>query len=181
MKMRRFVMLDRDGTIIRECDHLSDPNDVELLEGAAAGLRTLRNLGCGLVVVTNQPGIGRGQIDEARLGEIHARMNTLLAAEGVTLDGIYYCPHAPEANCDCRKPAAGLALRAAGDHGFVLTESFVIGDKRCDIDLGRNIGATSILVRTGYGDNEARQPDLKATHVCRDLLEAASVIEGYGK
>ena len=181
MKICRFVMLDRDGTIIKECDHLSDPNDVELLEGAAAGLRALRNLGYGLVVVTNQPGIGRGQIDEAQLDEIHARMNALLAAEEITLDGVYYCSHAPEANCGCRKPAVGLALRAAGDHGFVLTESFVIGDKRCDIDLGRNIGAMPILVLTGHGDEEARQPDLKAAHICSDLLEAASVIEEYGK
>lgn len=180
MKARRFAMLDRDGTVIAERHYLSDPAQVALLPGAAEGLRALGGMGLGLAIVTNQSGIGRGYFDLARLKAVHARMNELLAAEGVVLDGIYYCPHTPQDACDCRKPAVGLALRAAADHGFDPAAAFVIGDKRCDIDLGRNLGAKSILVRTGYGAREAQQADLQADHICHDLAEAAQVITEYG-
>jgi D-glycero-D-manno-heptose 1,7-bisphosphate phosphatase len=179
MAGRRLALLDRDGTIIVERNYLSHPEDVALLPGAAEGLRALRALGLGLVVVTNQSGVGRGYFDEARLGEIHARMNALLAGEEIVLDGIYYCPHTPDMACACRKPQPGLALRAAADQGCDLSMSFAIGDKRCDIDLGRNVGATSILVRTGYGEAEAALPGLQAHHICSDLPEAAAIVSEY--
>jgi D-glycero-D-manno-heptose 1,7-bisphosphate phosphatase len=169
-------MLDRDGTIIAERHYLSHPDQVELMPGSASGLRTMRDLGCGLLVLTNQSGIGRGYFDVDMLAKVHGRMTELLAAEGVELDGIYYCPHTPEQCCDCRKPATGLALRAAAEHGFEPATGFVVGDKRCDVDLGRNIGARSILVRTGYGNEEARLPDLRVDHICDDLADAASFI-----
>ncbi len=95
---RRFVALDRDGTIIAERQYLSSPNEVELLPGAGAGLRAMREQGLGLIIVTNQSAVGRGYFDMARLEEIHDRLRGLLAAEGVTLDGIYVCPHAPRNN-----------------------------------------------------------------------------------
>lgn len=176
MSVRRFIMLDRDGTIIAERNYLSHPDQVELLPGSASGLRTMRDMGCGLLVLTNQSGIGRGYFDAGTLNKVHGRMEELLAAEGVELDGIYYCPHTPSQGCDCRKPAIGLALKAAADHGFDPAAGFVVGDKRCDVDLGRNIGARSILVRTGYGNEEARQPGLKADRICHDLTDAASFI-----
>lgn len=176
MSSRRFVMLDRDGTIIVERHYLSRPDQVELLPGSASGLRAMRNMGCGLLVLTNQSGIGRGYFDMEALKKVNGRMAELLAAEGVELDGIYFCPHTPEQGCECRKPAIGLALQAAADHGFDLATGFVVGDKRCDVDLGRNIGARSILVRTGYGNEEARRPDLKVDRICHDLADAASFI-----
>lgn len=176
MTNRRFVLLDRDGTIIVERNYLSRPEDVVLLPGAAEGLRAMRALGLGLVLVTNQSGIGRGYFDEARLAEIHDRMNALLRHERVVLEGIYYCPHTPDLGCSCRKPEPGLALRAAANHGFNLSESFAIGDKRCDVDLGRNVGATSILVKTGYGEAEAAHPGLHVDHICSNLSEAAAII-----
>jgi D-glycero-D-manno-heptose 1,7-bisphosphate phosphatase len=179
VKGRRFILLDRDGTVIVERHYLSDPTQVELLPGAAEGLRALGGMGLGLAIVTNQSGIGRGYFDRVRLEAIHHRMNELLAAEGVVLDGIYYCPHTPEDACGCRKPAVGLALQAAMDHGFDPVTAFVIGDKRCDVDLGHNLGAKSILVRTGYGAREAQQPDLQADHICHNLVEAAQVIAEY--
>lgn len=176
MAPQRFVLLDRDGTINVEREYLSDPEELELISGAAEGLRALQQLGLGLVVVTNQSGIGRGYFDTARVDEIHRHLCRLLAAEGVTLTGIYVCPHRPEEGCNCRKPRPGLALRAADELGFVPQECFVIGDKDCDVDLGKSVGATSLLVRTGYGTlcEQARRslPDF----VVADLAEAADVI-----
>ena len=118
MSQRRFVLLDRDGTLIVERNYLSDPDQVELIPGAAAGLRRLAARGLGLVLVTNQSGIGRGFFDAARLAEIHERLTALLRAERVELDGIYVCPHHPDQACDCRKPRPALVLRAAAELGF---------------------------------------------------------------
>jgi D-glycero-D-manno-heptose 1,7-bisphosphate phosphatase len=173
----RFVLLDRDGTINEEVDHLAHPDQVALIPGAPAALRDLRSAGLGLAVLTNQANVGRGLLSPERLEEIHARLVELLEEEGVRIDGLYVCPHAPEDGCDCRKPRAGLALRAAADHGFRPAEAFVVGDHAADMGLGRAIGATTILVRTGHGEDElAAGADAQADHVVGDLSEAAGVI-----
>lgn len=173
MNDRRFVILDRDGTIIAEKNYLSDPAEVELLPGAAAALRRLRTMGFGLLVATNQSAIARGHFDAARLDAIHARMLELLASEGAQLDQICHCPHHPDDGCDCRKPATGMVDRASQQLGFDLAGSIVIGDNLCDIGLGRAIGATTILVRTGYG---AKVEPAGADYVVDDLAAAAEFI-----
>src|SRR5208337_2615106 len=161
-----FVVLDRDGTIIVERRYLTAPEQVELLPGAAEGLRAMRALGLGLVVVTNQSAVGRGYFDRNRLDEIHARLRELLATEGVTLDGVYVCPHRPEDGCLCRKPLPALLEQAARELGFDCRDCFVVGDKPCDIEMGQAAGATTLLVRTGYGAeheaNQAVKPDYVA-------------------
>jgi D-glycero-D-manno-heptose 1,7-bisphosphate phosphatase len=174
--MKRFVLLDRDGTIIEERDYLSDPEQVRLLPGAAAALRELQNMGLGLVVITNQSGVGRGYFDESRLESIHRRLIELLAAEGIQLDGIYVCPHNPDDDCSCRKPKTGLAERAAAELGFDLQETFVIGDKASDIEMGRNIGATTMLVCTGYGNEQRLDSAVQAHYSARDLQHAVEII-----
>ncbi len=173
---RRFVMLDRDGTLIHERHYLSDPEDVELLPGAVEGLLSLREMGLGLVVLTNQSGVGRGYFDVARLQLIHARMNELLAREGVVLDGIYYCPHRPEDACFCRKPSAGLVNLASSDLGFQPSDGFMIGDKASDVQLGKAVGATTFLVLTGYGSMELEESAGYADHVVIDLARAAEIV-----
>ena len=176
MARRRFVALDRDGTIIVERGYLSAPEQVELLPGAAQGLGTMRTLGLGLVIVTNQSAVGRGYFDRGRLEEIHARLRELLAAEGVTMDGIYVCPHTPEDGCRCRKPLPGLLEQAARDLGFEARKGFVIGDKPCDIEMGQAVGATTLLVRTGYGAEHAAAGTVAADYVVNDLVEAAAIL-----
>jgi D-glycero-D-manno-heptose 1,7-bisphosphate phosphatase len=173
---RRFVVLDRDGTIIAERHYLSDPEQVELLPGAAEGLRRMAALGLGLIVVTNQSGVARGYFDLARVEEVHQRLRSLLAAEQVALDGIYVCPHGPDADCACRKPRPGLLLEAAAEFNFDPRACFVIGDKPCDIELGQAVGATTILVRTGYGAEYESAGTLQADHVVDDLVAAAERI-----
>jgi D-glycero-D-manno-heptose 1,7-bisphosphate phosphatase len=170
---RRFVVLDRDGTLVEERHYLSDPEDLVLLPGAARALRSLARAGLGLVVVTNQSAVGRGYFDRARLEEIHGRLKELLAAEGASLDGIYSCPHVPEERCACRKPETGLLETAAREHGFEVAESFVVGDQACDVELGRRVGARTILVRTGYGAEVARAGGPLPDYVAADLTEAA--------
>lgn len=175
--MTRFVLLDRDGTINVEREYLCDPGQMELLPHAACGLRAMRRMGLGLIVITNQSGIGRGFFDEACLFAVHERLRQLLRAEDVELDGIYICPHLPEDSCRCRKPRPGLVEQAARDFGFDPRDTFVIGDKPSEIELGLAVGATTILVRTGYGTETERNNVTHAAHVVADLAAAAAVVE----
>jgi histidinol-phosphate phosphatase family protein len=174
--MRRFVALDRDGTLIVERHYLADPAGVQLVAGAGASLRHLSGLGCGLVVVTNQSGIGRGFFSPRQVELVHRRLRGLLEAEGVQLDGIYVCPHAPADGCACRKPGVALMERAASELGFDPREAFVVGDKECDIEMGKRVGATTLLVRTGYGEQVERGARVAPDFVVDGLVEAAGVI-----
>jgi D-glycero-D-manno-heptose 1,7-bisphosphate phosphatase len=176
MTQRRFVVLDRDGTINEERHYLSDPAQVELIPGAADGMRRLQQLGLGLVVVTNQSAIGRGFFDWQQLDLIHTRLRDLLAIERVNIDAFFVCPHRPEDNCACRKPKPLLIELAAKELDFDPQASFVIGDKPCDVDIGRAVGATTLLVRTGYGAQFASEATVAADFVVDDLTHAADVI-----
>jgi len=177
MNQRRFVVLDRDGTINVEREYLSHPDQLELLPGAAQGLHQLHRLGFGLVVITNQSGIGRGYFGWESLDLIHQRLFAILAAEGIQLDGIYVCPHLPSDGCTCRKPQPELLEKAAREHNFDPREAFIIGDKRVDIELGQKVGATTFLVRTGYDTQLALQLAGVYDYVVDNLANAAGVIE----
>jgi len=174
---RRYVILDRDGTIIAEKNYLADPNQVELLAGVAEGLRHMQRLGLGLIVATNQSAVGRGILDLATLREIHARMEALLAEKGTYLDGIFFCPHTPEDHCDCRKPLTGMVKSASTRMHFDPAGCFVIGDKPCDIELGRNIRAITFLTRTGYGSQVEKDKSASPDFIVDDLRQAAQMIE----
>ncbi|MEW6756149.1 MAG: HAD family hydrolase [Candidatus Latescibacterota bacterium] len=173
---RSFVVLDRDGTLIVERGYLSDPAQVELIPGVARALREMRRMGLRLVVATNQSGVGRGYFTADTVQRVHERLLSLLSAEGAALDAFYYCPHVPEAHCRCRKPATGMVEQAARDFGFDPASCFVIGDKPCDILLAANLGATSVLVRTGYGELTQRDVTLRPDCIVNDLVSAAQQI-----
>ena len=176
--MSQVVLLDRDGTINVEKRYLSSPDQVELLPGAAEGLQLMRRLGLATVVVTNQSAIGWGYFGLDTLDRIHQRLRELLANHGASLDAIYVCPHRPDERCNCRKPAPGLARKAVEEFQADLSRSFVVGDKVCDIELGKRVEATTILVRTGYGALVVVEGAAQADYVVEDLLEAAHVIQG---
>ena len=175
MKQRRFVLIDRDGTINVEKHYLSDPDQLELYPGVAAAIRRLNRLGLGVVVITNQSGIARGYFDLARLEQIHTRLYALLEAEGAAIDGLYICPHGPDDDCDCRKPLPGMVNQAVAEHRFDPAEAFMIGDKEVDVELGLAVGAATFLVRTGHGAKFVEAT--KADHVVEDLAEAVRIIE----
>jgi histidinol-phosphate phosphatase family protein len=176
---RRFIVLDRDGTIIEEREYLSKPEQVTLIPGAAAALRAFQQMGFGLAVITNQSGVGRGFFDLEQVKLVHERLEQLLASEGVKLDGFYICPHTPDDACDCRKPSIGLMQQASSDLGFSLQDSIVIGDKPCDIDMGRIAGAVTFLVRTGYGAQYENA--VTADFVVDDLAAATEPIRSLAR
>lgn len=173
---RRFVLLDRDGTINEEAGYVLAPDQLRLIHGAAEAIRELRGLGLGIVVLTNQSPVGRGWITEEQLDAIHDRFTTLLREAGADVDAIEHCPHTPDDGCRCRKPRTGMVERAAARLGFDPADAFVVGDHAGDMALGRSLGARTILVRTGHGEQEREAARDLADHVVADLLAAASII-----
>ena len=156
------LFLDRDGTINAEVDFLTNPDELHILPGTLPALRDAMALGFRLVIITNQSGIARGMLTEERLQQIHETLRHRLHADGVAIDGIYYCPHHPDEGiapyrtvCDCRKPKPGMLERAARELDLDLGRSFLIGDRMIDIQTGNALGIPSLLVRTGYGAAEA--------------------------
>ena len=150
---RRAVFLDRDGTLNVEVNYLHRTEDLVLVPGAAAAVRSLSQAGFLVIVVTNQAGIARGYYDETALHRLHAEIQRRLAAQGARIDAFYFCPHHPEFDgvCECRKPAPGMLKQAAQDHAIDLPGSWLIGDTSGDIGAGNAVGCRTILVRSGYG------------------------------
>ena len=171
---KRFVLIDRDGTLIVEKCYLFDPDQLELIPGAALGLKRLLEAGWGICMVTNQSGIARGFFDMGQLCKVHQRLAEMLAQFDVQLDGIYVCPHDPDLACDCRKPLPGMIHQAMAAHGFNPRDAWVIGDKEVDVGLGHSVGAKSILVRTGYG--KSYESETKADFVVDDIAAGISLI-----
>jgi D-glycero-D-manno-heptose 1,7-bisphosphate phosphatase len=161
---KRVALIDRDGTIIVDKVYLRDPDGVEFAPGAIEGLRLLRDAGFALVLITNQSGIARGYFDAARLEQIHDRLQSMLAAEGLRLKAIYVCPHGPDDGCDCRKPAPGMVKSAMRDLGFTPDQAVLIGDSDADMGAATAAGVAGLRVRA------ARSAALGAA---ADFLEAA--------
>ncbi|KKC04864.1 D-glycero-alpha-D-manno-heptose-1,7-bisphosphate 7-phosphatase [Mycobacterium nebraskense] len=150
----RTVFLDRDGTInVKAADgeYVRSPEELVLLPGAAQAVAALNAAGLRTVLVTNQRWMSEPAADAAHFAAIHDRLEQLLADEGARLDAAYHCPHAA-ASCDCRKPEAGMLVRAAREHGFALDESVMIGDSETDMEAGRAAGTATVLLRAGDGE-----------------------------
>jgi histidinol-phosphate phosphatase family protein len=173
---RPLVLLDRDGTINVDRGYLSDPADIELLPGAAEGLRLMIGGGMRLAIVTNQSGVGRGFFSAETAEAVNAHLTATLADEGIRIETTAACHHAPDAECGCRKPAPGLAHQVQRATGASLAEAVVIGDKPSDIGLARAIGARSVLIAPG---GDAGAADHGQTATARDLVAAAGIILGW--
>jgi D-glycero-D-manno-heptose 1,7-bisphosphate phosphatase len=141
---RPALLLDRDGTLIVDVGYPRDPALVEPLPGAIDALRALQSQ-FALVIISNQSGLGRGLITETEAVAVHDRVVEVFARGSVAFAGAYYCPHAPDAGCRCRKPAPGLVLDAAGDLGLDLARSVMLGDKASDIAAGLAAGCRHAL------------------------------------
>lgn len=176
----RAVFLDRDGTINEEVNYLCDTNNLKILPGVAEAIRMLNKNKYKVIIVTNQSAVARGLLTIEKLNKIHEKLLNLLSSKGAVIDAIYYCPHHPSENCECRKPKIGLILRASREHNIDLDKSYMIGDKLADIEAGKKAGCVTILVKTGYGKEEINkinfevQPDF----IAEDLYEAVKIILG---
>ncbi len=173
------VILDRDGVLNRELQSgwLSSIDQWEWEEGSLEALGQLAITGTKISIVSNQSGIGRGMVSDQAVSEVHQWLSALLAATGVELVGIFVCPHAPDAGCDCRKPRPGLVEAAIEQSGVAPARSLLIGDDLRDLEAGRAAGVKVALVRTGKGmwHGDAVDSD---TLVFDNLLAACKAILG---
>jgi D-glycero-D-manno-heptose 1,7-bisphosphate phosphatase len=182
-RKRPAVFLDKDGTLIEDVPYNVNPALIRLRPGTMEGLRLLHAAGYALIIITNQAGVARGYFQEAELAEVENHLRLLLASAGVPLAGFYYCPHHPEGTvspyataCDCRKPAAGMILRAAEEHGIDCGRSWFVGDILNDIEAGRRAGCQTILLNSG-GETEWELTPARTPHyMVADMVQAALIM-----
>lgn len=161
----KTIFLDRDGVINRNppnWGYVRTWEEFDFIPNALNAIRDLTENGYRIVVITNQAGIGRGLFSEDNLKDIHSRMVAKITDAGGKIDAIYYCPHHPEAGCECRKPKPGMLIRAAHEHNIELPNAYLVGDSTTDIEAGQRVGATTFLVLTGHG-KKSYQHYIKAT------------------
>jgi D-glycero-D-manno-heptose 1,7-bisphosphate phosphatase len=164
--------MDRDGTLIVDVGYPRRAEDVELLPDAVSGLKRFAELGLMLVLVSNQSGVGRGVVTAGEAAAVHERLVRVLADAGIRFDGAYYCPHAPNDACSCRKPSPELIQCAAAELDIDLRSSFMVGDRDSDLEAGRRAGCKTILL-THDGEKSGLAPDHAASSWVdiRDYLE----------
>ena len=195
----RAIFLDRDGTILKEVTgespaaeaygYLTKIEQVELIEGSASAIALAKKLGFKVIVITNQSAIARGYLTEGDLILIHQRMNELLLCENpcAVIDDIYYCPFyaggvvAKYSKADnCRKPAAGMVMKAKEKHNIELSASYMIGDYITDMQCGANAGLNNILVLTGHGKqtySKCLDEKLNVEFIANNLFDAVKYIQ----
>lgn len=175
------VFLDKDGTLIPDIPYNVEPSKITLSDFAQGALGKLCDRGFKLIVISNQSGVARGYFPESALIGVERRLQALLSP--IRLDGFYYCPHHPHGQlsdyrveCDCRKPKAGMLLKAAREHEIDLARSWMIGDILNDVEAGRTAGCRSILIENGNETewilNAAREPHFRVA----DLAGSAEII-----
>jgi D-glycero-D-manno-heptose 1,7-bisphosphate phosphatase len=183
----KAVFLDRDGTVNEEMGYINHLERFRLLPRTGEAIRLLNEQGIKVVVITNQAGVARGYFSESLVHQVHQKMSDLLNEEGAYLDGIYYCPHHPDAGkapyrqrCRCRKPQPGMIEQAVRDLDIDCSKSYMVGDRGIDIEFGRKVGTKTVLVLTGYGKGEweyfGKEWDVRPDHVARDLRDAVQWI-----
>jgi len=170
---RKAVFIDRDGTLIDEVNFLSRVEDLRFFPFTLEAVKLLKDNGFLVIVVTNQSGIGRSIYGEEDMHAIHDEIQSHVDNR---LDKFYFCPHRPDEGCRCRKPNLGMIEDARRDFGIDFSRSWIVGDKKLDVETGFNAGLRTVMVMTGYGKKHVgellRPPDI----VAENLLEAARAI-----
>ena len=179
--IKKVVFLDRDGVINRDSpDYIRSWAEFEFLPGSLKALRMLSEAGYCLIVITNQSMIRRGMVPLSVLEDMHRRMKAAVIEAGGRIFDIFFCPHRPDENCDCRKPKPGMIEQACRRHGIVPAAGVMVGDNAKDILCGRNAGcAATVLVRTGNAaraEKELADRKVRPDAVVDDLLAAAHFI-----
>ncbi len=179
--LEKVIFLDRDGVINYDCpDYIKSWAEYRFLPGSLEALAALTAAGYAVILITNQSIIGRGMVPRKVLEDMHRRLRAAVAQAGGRIFDVFYCPHHPDAACDCRKPAPGMILQAASRHRIDPAGAIMIGDNAKDIACGRNAGCgATILVRTGSGlkaEKELAAKGLQPTAVADDLANAVEMI-----
>jgi D-glycero-D-manno-heptose 1,7-bisphosphate phosphatase len=179
IKLLPAVFLDRDGTINVEKKYLYKRSDWQWIEGVPNAIKQLKDAGYRVVVVSNQAGIARGMYRAEDVKILHEFVNAELQKIGTKIDAFYFCSHHPDfadkQPCECRKPSPNMILQAAKSLHIDLEKSWMIGDKIIDIQAGKAAKVKTILVRTGYGDQEKKLLEKRAL-ICDDLPAAVQLI-----
>jgi len=170
----KAVFLDRDGTIAKDVPYCSSPDDFNLLPTVPEAIKIFNESNFKVVVITNQSGISRGYFTEKTLAKIHKKMGNELKKQGAKVDAIYYCPHHPDDNCDCRKPKTALFQQAAKELNINIGNSYVVGDMPLDINAGKSLGCRTVIVTTGPDKGSCITNT--ADYTAHNLLEAAQWI-----
>ena len=176
--MNDIVVLDRDGVInVDLMTYVTSPQEFEPIKGSLEAIARLNEKGFKIAIATNQACIEKGIITDNELDSIHNYMIELLKPLGGSVDYIAYCPHAPETNCDCRKPKTGLLKNAEKKHGISLKDCYFVGDKLSDIECALAHGCKPILVETGYGTRSiAERGSREDLIIVKNLREAVKKI-----
>ena len=178
--MQRYVLLDRDGVINRDLPgSVLHRRDFELLPGVGEAIAQINRKGYGVLVLTNQACVGRGELSRPELDEIHDLMRRLIAEKGGRIADIFVCPHVDTDNCDCRKPRPGLVQRAQVRYSFDPPETWMVGDAGRDIEAALNAHCRPALVRTGKGAATTVSATVPVftdlAHFARDLPHATDL------
>ncbi len=171
------IFLDRDGVINRDVKgkYITSIDDVKIYKTAVEGLKKID--GYHLIILTNQSAVGRGMMSLEMAININNYIVDILRKKGVIINSVYFCPHSPEENCSCRKPATGMIDEAMKDFKIDIKNSIIVGDKTTDIELGRKVGIKSIMVLTGQGRHEISKLKKKPFAVISNLLSLKSAIK----
>jgi len=178
----KAVFLDRDGTINEEVNYLSHLHQLRLLPHVTNAIRKLNENNFLVIIVTNQPVIAKGLATIAQVKFINDALVSLLNKEGAIINGVYFCPHHPNANlvkyrlrCSCRKPELAMFERAIADFEVDVKTSFVIGDSTRDIKAGKDLGVKTFLLKTGYGGSD-KSYSVTPDYTCNTLEDAVDII-----
>ena len=148
----KVIVLDRDGVINHDSDdYIKSAEEWQPLDGSLDAIARLKHSGYTVVVASNQSGLARGYFDIEALSAMHAKMDQMLAEIGARVDAVFYCPHSPDDNCDCRKPKPGMLLEIGQRFNVSLEDVIFIGDSISDIKAANSAHAKAMLVRTGKG------------------------------
>ena len=168
------IFLDRDGTLIEDNGYLHYPSEVQFFPFTFEALRSLQNH-FSLFIVTNQSGISKGITSETEVKAVNRHIIETLQSEGITILELYYCPHATEDRCICKKPQPYFLQLAAQQHGIDLSKSFIIGDHPSDVECGLNAGVTPLYLLTGHGHKHKAELPLN-TKIFNNLSDASQFI-----
>lgn len=172
----RVVFLDRDGTINVDYGYVVTPEKWEFLPGVPAAIRSLREAGYAIAVVTNQSAVASGRCTIEDVERLHEFMSAKLASEGAIVDAVAFCPHSASEGCDCRKPKTGMLRQLERQLGtsIDLGRSWTIGDKPSDTEFGRALGTRTVLLTSRYWNSA--ELTAKPDYICSSLVEAVKVI-----